>query len=176
MALRLIKDQKLSKRSLDGFFNEYYPRVYNYVYYRTMSRTVAEDVTSDVMYRVARSYESFDPSKGTLDSWTFRIARNLLFSHFRGMKDNVPLESVAESAFAEDSAEGDLFDEKETLANRVLAVLTDEEREMVFMKYWQELPNKTIAERLSMNASTVSTKLSRALTKIRKKFPSIELV
>lgn len=175
MALRLIKDQKLTKRSLDGLFNEYYPRVYNYVYYRTMSRTVAEDVTSDVMYRVARSYASFDPSKGTLDSWTFRIARNLLFSHFRSTKDNVPLESVAEGAFAEENDQDDLFNENEALANRVLAVLSDEEREMVFMKYWQELPNKIIAERLSMNASTVSTKLSRALAKIRKEFPNIEL-
>lgn len=175
MALRLVKDQKLTKRDLDGFFNEYYPRVYNYVYYRTMMRDVAEDVTSDVMYRVARSYATFDPNKGTLDSWTFRIARNLLFSYFRSMKDNVPLESVAEGAFAEESNQEDLFNETEALANQVLSMLTEEEREMVFMKYWQQLSNKAIAERLDMNASTVSTKLSRALAKVRKAFPNIEL-
>ena len=49
----------------------------------------------------------------------------------------------------------------------LLGVLSPEERELVLLKYQEGLRNVDIAERLEMNASTVSTKLAHALTKMR---------
>ncbi len=173
--MKLVKDEGLTKENLDWYFNEYYSRIYNYVFYRTMDRTLAEDVTSDVMYRVARSYASFDPNKGTLDSWTFRIARNLLFSAYRSRKNDVDIDNVAEGAFAEDFDEGDPLDERAELVKAILSNLDEDEREMIYLKFWEQLPNKVIAQRLNMNPSTLSTKLSRALARVRKAYPDFEL-
>ncbi|MDO4798232.1 MAG: sigma-70 family RNA polymerase sigma factor [Coriobacteriales bacterium] len=166
----------LRKEDLGSFFDEYYPRLYNYIYYKTLDHAVAEDIVGDVMVRVAKSYASFDPRKGSLDDWAFRIARNLLFSYFRRRRDTVSIDAVGDAAGAvtiEDEV-SDPLDERGTLVREALALLTEEEREIVFLRFWGELSNKDVAKRLGMNASTVSTKLSRAIAKIRKAFPNIE--
>ena len=46
-------------------------------------------------------------------------------------------------------------------------VASDESRELVFKKYYEQKSNKQIALEMDMNASTVSTKLSRAMAKMR---------
>ena len=165
----------LRKEDLGWFFDEYYARLYNYVYYKTLNFSVAEDIVSEVMVRVANSYASFDPTKGSLDNWAFRIARNTLFSYFRARKEIVSIDAVAESSASitiEDEV-ADPLDDRGKMVRDALALLTEEEREIVYLRFWEELSNKEIGERLSMNPSTISTKLSRAIAKIRKAYPSI---
>ena len=156
---------RLTREDLDSLFEQYYPRLFNYLYYRTLNRALADDLVGDTMVNVVRAYESFDPSKGPLDAWVFRIARNAMFSHFRRNRETVDLESLPESLVAYE-VEPDLDDEGAEV-RRLLLLLSEEERELVYLKYWEELSNKEIAARLEINASTVSTKLWRATNKMR---------
>ncbi|MBO7674969.1 MAG: sigma-70 family RNA polymerase sigma factor [Atopobiaceae bacterium] len=162
-----IKGDKLTKRDLDGLFNEYYPRVYNYIYYRTLNAALADDMVGNVMLNIVKAHGSFDATKGNLDAWVFRIARNALFSHFRKTRDVVDVDSVSETVFSYEDEQDDL-DERGNMVRDMLKVLNDEERELVYLKFWEELSNKEIAARMGMNASTVSTKLWRANEKMRK--------
>ena len=56
---------------------------------------------------------------------------------------------------------------EEGSVGKLLEVLDDESRELVFKKYYEQKSNKQIALEMDMNASTVSTKLSRAMAKRR---------
>lgn len=161
------RGDKLTRDDLDRLFTEYYPRIFNYIYYRTLNAALADDLVGTVMLNIVRAYESYDAAKGNLDAWVFRVARNALFSHFRKTKDIVDVDSVSETVFAYEDEEEDL-DERGNMVREMLKVLTDEERELVYLKHWEELSNKQIGERLGMNASTVSTKLWRANEKMRK--------
>ncbi|MDO4537321.1 MAG: RNA polymerase sigma factor [Coriobacteriales bacterium] len=165
MALRLVKG-RLTRRELDAFFNEYYPRIYNYLYYRLLNSAVADDLTSEVMVRVVRNYDQFDASKGPLDAWVFRIARNVLFSYFRSNKETSDIENVPQNlvAYTDDDP---LLEDDGVLVRKALESLTDEERELVYLKYWEELSNNEIGERLGLNPSTISTKIWRANNKMR---------
>lgn len=168
MSIR-IRGDRLSRKDLDGIFNEYHPRVFNYLYYRTLDRALADDLTSDVMVSIVRKFDTFDRKRGNLDAWVFRIARNVLFSHFRKQRTVVDIDNIAEGTFA--TEDDDAFDDKGAMVHGLLEVLTPEERELVFLKFWEELSNKEIAERLDMNPSTVSTQLWRANEKMRKAMP-----
>jgi len=161
------RGSKLTRDDLDGLFTEYYPRIFNYIYYRTLNASLADDLVGTVMLNIVRGYESFDATKGNLDAWVFRVARNAMFSHFRKTKDIVDVDSVSETVFAYEDEEENL-DERGNTVREMLKVLNDEERELVYLKFWEELSNKEIGERLGMNASTVSTKLWRANEKMRK--------
>ena len=46
-------------------------------------------------------------------------------------------------------------------------MLDDDERELVVLKFREDMRNVDIAQQLGMNASTVSTLLSRAVAKMR---------
>ena len=158
---------KLTRDDLTGLFEEYYPRVFNYLYYRTLNRAVSDDLVSTVMLNVVRSYESFDPTKGNLESWIFRIARNALFSYYRQHKDSVDVDAVSPEVLSYTDDE-DVLDEQGAMVRKALETLTEEERQLVYLKYWEELSNKEIAARLDLNPSTVSTQLWRANQKMKK--------
>lgn len=172
MALKLINGTKeqpqgLTPEQVEQAFSDYYKPIFNYLYYRTLNRAVAEDLTSDVFMKVVRSRESYNPQLANVETWIFRIARNRLFDYFRSNKPTEDLENVAEGAYAEQDRYDGLSDNA-VVTRKLLAVLTDEQRELVFLKFWREMSNVQIAELLQMNPSTVSTRLSRAVAKMRK--------
>jgi len=159
--------QGLSIEDVEQLYRDQFRPVYNYLYFRLLNHATAEDLLADVFVRVVRSRETFDPAKATPEAWLWRIARNRLFDHFRSMHKVDNIEQVSEARFAvTDDYEG--LDDTAQQARQLLAVLSPEDRELVYLKYWQEMPNKQIAELLDLNASTVSTRLSRAMAKMRK--------
>lgn len=159
--------QGLSIEDVEQLYRDQFRPVYNYLYFRLLNHATAEDLLADVFVRVVRSRETFDPAKATPEAWLWRIARNRLFDHFRSMRKVDNIEQVSEARFAvTDDYEG--LDDTAQQTRQLLAVLSPEDRELVYLKYWQEMPNKQIAELLDLNASTVSTRLSRAMAKMRK--------
>ena len=165
------KGDRLTRDDLSGLFNEYYSRLFNYLYYRTLNRAVSEDLVSQVMLNIVRHYESYDGSKGNLDQWVFRIARNTFFSYLRQHKEETDIETVPQNFVAYDDEGLDTIGDEGIQIREYLKVLDDDERELVYLKYWEELSNKEIGARLNMNPSTVSTKLWRATEKMRKLKP-----
>jgi RNA polymerase sigma factor (sigma-70 family) len=86
-------------------------------------------------------------------------------SHYRRERVHQPLEDIPERLISVED-EPSLIDEQE-LVERLLGVLNDNERTVVLMKYRDGKRNVSIADELGMNPSTVSTVLSRALSKMR---------
>ena len=78
-----------SEQDFDRFYEEYFPKVYNYCYFQIRHRQWAEDLTSAIFEKVLRRYHQFDPGKGSLSTWVFAIARNQITDHYRtGSKKN----------------------------------------------------------------------------------------
>lgn len=164
------KGRGLTRDDLDGLFNEFYPRLFNYMYYRTLNRALSEDLVSTAMVNIVRHYDTYDPKRGNLEQWVFRIGRNVLFSYFRQRREDTGLDSVPESliSYTDDYA---ALDDQGALVRSLLETLSEDERELVYLKYWEELSNKEIAKRLGLNPSTVSTRLWRATDKMRRAMP-----
>lgn len=147
-------------------YKENYSLVFNYVRYLVVDQTAAEDITSEAFLKAARSFKRFDPSRAKFSTWVITIARNCAFDYFDANKPTAVLDDVPEGAYsAPDAFVGHLSDVD--LVTRLLATLDEDERELVFLKYHEGLRNTEIATQLQMNQSTVSTKLSRAIAKMR---------
>ena len=139
--------------------------MYGWVRVRMPSDADAEDIVSEAYLKAARAFSSFDPKRAKFGTWVTAIARNCMVSHFRKQRPVVALEDAPESVFAQDGHE----DAACGLATvkQLLACLEDDERELVAMKYHEGMRNVEIANELGINQSTVSTKLARALSKMR---------
>lgn len=57
---------------------------------------------------------------------------------------------------------------KEMLKDSIAEDLTSNQKKMVYLKYYEQLKNKEIAEQLGLDASTVSRTLKRARERIKK--------
>ena len=152
-------------REFTRLYRESYPLVYNYVRVRMTDDAAAEDVVSEAFLLAARFFDRFDPSRAKFSTWVVKIAINCMRGHWRKERPTVAIDDLPESTFA-------VFDESAEVDNRelvglLLKELDDRERELVLLKYRDGLRNVEIAERLGMNASTVSTVLSRAIARMR---------
>ena len=139
--------------------------MYSYVRARMSNDADAEDVVSEAFLKAARSFASFDPRRAKFSTWVVTIARNCMISHFRKERPTVVLEDVPASAIAVEGEQASIEDRD--FALQLLSALEADEREIVLLKYREGLRNVDIARHLSMNPSTVSTVLARALEKMR---------
>ena len=134
-----------------------------------LDRTVAEDVTSEAFIKAARAFDRYDPQRAQFSTWVITIARNVLISNIRKTGKEY---TASDAAIDPDlQSTSDVYpslenDDTETL-RQLLLVISEEDRELVRLKFFEGLQNKEIAEVLGINASTVGTKVQRALAKMK---------
>ena len=164
-----------SEAGFEAVYREFFPKVYNYIFYRVLSREAAEDIVSDIFLKAARGARSYDAEKGAVSTWIWRIARNALTDYFRARKVHASIDDVlADPALSVDFEEqlGRISSDERKALYRVLAQLPERERLIIYYKFFEEKNNRQIAMILGMNDSTVGTVLSRTLKKLR--IPELE--
>ncbi len=158
--------KRATKLAFERDYRESYSLVYNYIFRRVPDRTAAEDVTSEAFLRAARFYDRFDRERAKFSTWVISIAHNCIIDHYRHSPATTDLEEIPEGVYADESDFAEQTGNAD-LAAKLLSALDETERELVAKKYYEGKRNVEIADELGMNLSTVSTKLARALAKMR---------
>jgi RNA polymerase sigma-70 factor, ECF subfamily len=137
-----------------------------FLVYRTGDRALAEDVLADTFERVLHARRRFDPRRGSRKTWVYSIALNRLRDQLRRRDaERRALERVGTPA--EDSAAPlDRLETRDELA-RALALLSDEEREALALRYGADLTVPEIAKLTGEKLTTVEGRVYRALRKLR---------
>ena len=152
----------------ESLYREYFPKVYNYIFYRLLDRDRADDLVSDVFLRVYENLDTYDENRGKLSTWIFTIARNALVDELRRAKQTISLDDGRPDLPSDiDVQLGYIQSEERKALYRQLAVLPDRERGILAMKYFGGLTNRKIAEETHMNESTVSSVVWNAMRKLR---------
>jgi len=172
-----VNEKALSVREIFArLYDEYLDKVYRYIQYRVNSMQLAEDLTSTVFEKALVNFDKFSNDRASFSTWIFSIARNVVIDHYRvsSKRQTTPLEELADQSSGEQSLEEQLErkDERERL-NLCLAGLSEEEREIVQLKFGVELNNRLIGKMLGLSESNVGTKLYRAIRKLRDSFQEL---
>jgi len=152
------------------------PEIYRMLYYRTRSQADAEDLTQDVFLRAYKSIKLLESPK-VFKSWLYRIAVNRVRDHYRRqrVKALVGMSSMDEDDFQEPeemavAPEAVAHVDRKEFWRRVRAmakVLSRMEREVFFLRFFDQLSIKEMAATLKKNESTIKTHLYRALRKVK---------
>jgi RNA polymerase sigma-70 factor (ECF subfamily) len=154
--------------NLDEIYEAFFPKIYNYVFYRVMKKHDAEDITSTVFLRVATHFESYDPAKGGISAWIFRIAENALIDFFRARRISLNIDDLDNTLGVDFESEAKMIRD-ETLKALYIALsrLGDKTRAIIAQKYFSDKTIRQIAKDMQMNESTVSTLHNRGLKKLK---------
>jgi len=132
--------------------------IYRYIYYRVSNASLAEDLTQEVFLRALESIDSFAFRGIGLSSWLYRIARNLVIDHYRRQPERAEL-PLEEGLLA--AAEEDLGRQQEL--REALDCLTDEQREVVILRFVNGLSTAEVAQVLDKSEGAVKSLQHRAL-------------
>jgi RNA polymerase sigma-70 factor (ECF subfamily) len=159
-------------RAFEAAFREHFPPVYRFVA-RRVGPALAEDLAAETFATAYRRRGMFDPAKGSLRSWLYGIAANLLRNHWRAEQHLLMLDARLLPEAGVDAAGADEIDQRVTaalLAPRLAAALgqlTRDQREVLLLFAWGELSHEEIAAALQIAPGTARSRLSRARATLR---------
>lgn len=144
--------------------------IYRFALQMCGSRALAEDVTQEAFMVLIRDGQTFDPERGSLNSFLMGVARNLLLRRLQRERFYAPIEDesdsdgIAEKSFRTTGGPLDDLSRIETINSVRTAVLALPERyrEVVVLCDLQELSYVEAAEVLSCAVGTVRSRLHRA--------------
>ncbi|WP_433966368.1 RNA polymerase sigma factor [Tunturiibacter gelidiferens] len=167
--------KKQSPELLDSLIELYQHRLLRYLLFLTGKREVAEDLFQETWMRVLLRGAQYN-GKARFDTWLFTIARNLVIDLSRkrvmasldemgeGKEDDRPFE-VAMSG----PSPLEQFQSRENCAEvgEVLLKLESSYREVLVLRFYEELSLEEIATVTRAPLSTVKSRLYRGLAALR---------
>jgi RNA polymerase sigma-70 factor (ECF subfamily) len=160
---------------LDQLIETYQHRLMRYLMFLTSRREVAEDLFQEVWIRVLRRGSQYD-GRARFDTWLFTIARNLVIdlSRKRTMASLDEMRDVGEDErpfeIAEDGPSPfERFQGRENAAEVAAVMLTLEPtyREVLTLRFHEEMSLEQIASVTRAPLSTVKSRLYRGLAALK---------
>ena len=163
-----------NESELNMMYEEYFPKVYNFIFYRLLHREQTEDIVSEVFLKIIANINKFDPDKACFSTWIFSISNNVMIDHFRKQRRYVDMtdgifkfEELSAIDFDEQCEK--IFSDDRKLLYKALAELDEKQRYIISLKYFGGYSNKKIADITGINESIVSTICARTIAKLKAK-------
>lgn len=145
-----------------------YTAVERYVKYKLNGNPDAEDLLQDICLAAYLKYDQLE-KKESFKSWILSIARNRCADYFRkkGGSREVPLEMIPESKLVY-GRRGWIVS---TPVEDTIELLTDRDREILRLFYWQKMSLAEISEKLDIPVGTVKSRLNTARMHFKEQYP-----
>lgn len=147
----------------EALIRKHYKDIYRYCYYHVGNRETAQDITQDVFLKFMKELENYSEC-GKLKNFLYVIAKNSVKDYYRKYKE-AGLEDYREESYDGGLEEAD----KRLDVFKALGSLDDFDRELIILRYYQELKIKEIVQLVDMPASTVRYKLKNAEKELKRR-------
>ena len=150
------------------WYEEYLPRVLNYMRLRVREEALAQDLTALTFERALSRLQTLR-DEAAFGGWLFSIARTVVAGYYRHRKPLLPLESALDCPGPEPSVEGQVVETEElAMLAAALGGLTKREREIIHLRFVAGLSNRSVAQAMGIREGHAAVILYRALKKVRR--------
>jgi RNA polymerase sigma factor (sigma-70 family) len=161
----MAKYQAGEKTAFAELFDRYAGRLYGWFLRSTRSETTAQDLVQHTFLNFHRARNDFKP--GTkVRSWLFAIGANVRRDHFRriGRKPEVLFEP---DKHPEPSVAPEASSATDRLVRRALDALPENQREVLFLHWYEGLGFSEISRIVGASHSAVKVRAHRAYQRLR---------
>lgn len=145
---------------------EQYDRIYQYLHFRLRDRQAAEDLTQEAFLRFLTSRTYRDENKQL--QYLYTIARNLCNQYYRDRTFTYSLDETEDNLRTKEPTEGFEHSLLQQICLRdALQKLAPDEREMLFLRYVNDVPVPAMSRLYSISRFAMYRKLKSILKKMR---------
>ena len=165
----LAAASSLDQDALATIFDEYAPAIYKYLLRLGVSSQEADQAAGDVFARLLDKFAEGKGPRTNLRSYLFQTAYHLVIDDARERQRSAPLE-MAESVKEDTASVQSLAEEKmllEKLSTTMERELTNEQRNVLVLRFQQEFSLKETAEIIGKNVNAVKALQNRGVNKLR---------
>ena len=146
--------------SFQRLYDEFATRIFRYAITILRNRHLAEEVVQETMITLWEKAGTYAGSS-RVSTWIFGIARHKAYDILKGEKKGGRTADV--SAVMDDPAPAI---EREAQVHKALEGLPPDQREIVFLTFYENLPYKAIADLLEVPEGTVKSRMYHAKKKL----------
>lgn len=164
--LLAVRDQQ-DKVAFAALFRHFAPRVKGFLMKSGMSAALAEECAQDVLATLWQKSHLFDPTRASVATWVFTIARNRRIDAARRAARPEPEDLPWGPEAEPDQQEAlEMAQETERLG-AALALLPEAQRALIEKAYFGELTHTEIAAETGLPMGTIKSRIRLALDKLR---------
>lgn len=176
MSYLVSSEENLVRQAIGGdqlaftqLYDNYYDRIYRYIYFRVRSQAEAEDLTQDVFIKALTAIGSYKWRNIPFASWLFRIAHNQVVDYLRKQAKE-KMTSLEESTAL--STNNPVTTTEQKLESEDLAIalqkLPSAQQEVISLRFIAGLPIAEVAKSLGKRQGTVKALQFNATASLRK--------
>jgi len=146
--------------------------IYRHIFFRVYSKGRADELVQDTFMKTWQYLEAGHEVEN-IRAFLYRVANNLVIDESRKKKEQSLDVLLEESDAFEPSEDGRKTTEQNILLRQVLETmhrLGDDEREILTMRYVDDMEPREIAEVLQITPNNASVRLNRAMQALKKHF------
>jgi RNA polymerase sigma-70 factor (ECF subfamily) len=161
----LEQARRFDPDALRALHNRLYEPVYRYVHFKVSDPQASEDLTSEVFLKMLEALKQGKMWHTTPDAWVFGIARNVVADHYRkaGRRPEVALDERLAMPDEQSPTQHIIVAEQHQELARAINELTDEQRDVVLLRFMEGLSINDVAEILGKKPGAVKGLQHRAL-------------
>lgn len=164
-----LKVKNQDPEAYGQFYDLYVTRIYRFVFFKVNSVSDAQDITSEVFLKLWQYIKEGKEVKN-LNAFTYMIARNKVIDFYRQKsrmdepmgEEHINIPDDEKDMLKQQIIENDLSDALKGIEN-----LKDEYKEVIILKYLDELSSKEIAQVLSKSGGATRVLLHRAMKALK---------
>ncbi len=163
--------------AFDNLLNRHQEYVYSYVMFLVKNRDLADDIFQETFTRAVMAIRNHKyQTTGKFSAWLIRIAHNLVVDKMREAKSNIftPQDEFSQKIlnsmeFSETASDMRMIEEQNLKGvAKLLDYLPEVQREVVIMRFYEDLSFKEIAQKTNVSINTSLGRMRYALINLRK--------
>ena len=183
--LKSMSDEQLAlayiygnNRAFDELLSRSQDKIFSYIMYVVKDEDLANDLFQETFLKIITKMQNGRyTDSGKFIWWATRIAHNVIIDHFRAVKSNKiteqgkdnDLSKLSNNSLLDINRESELANEQVMKdVKRLMDSLPETQREVVFMRYYQDLSFKEIAEQTKVSINTSLGRMRCARINLRK--------
>lgn len=182
--LNLMTDEELAIMYVDGdnkafdlLLSRNQEKLFTYILFVVRDREMANDMFQETFFKVvSRLQQGKYIANGKFSAWLMRIAHNVIMDWYRQQRAQNIVDAPKEndlsnvgSTLLESSREGELVNNQVMEdVRRMMSHLTASQREVVFMRFYQQMSFKEIAEATGVSINTALGRMRYAILNLRR--------
>ena len=148
-------------------FRHFAPRVKAFLMKSGADDALAEECTQEVMATLWHKAHMFDPTRASVATWIFTIARNRKIDMLRKQRRPEPEDLPWGPEHEPDQADVLTLQQETERLRQALTALPDKQRELVERAYFGDLSHTEIAAETGLPLGTIKSRIRLALEKLR---------
>ena len=165
--------RKGDDQAFEQLLKKYERPLYAFIFRYVNEKQTAEDLFQQIWIKVLRALDSYD-ERGKFGSWLFGIANNNCIDYLRSKavssKDDFASEQGLDQFANHDVLpdEALLQGEQHRWLEEAIQTLPDDQKEVLLLRLYSEMPFKEIAEKLNCPLNTVLGRMHYAVGHLKK--------